>query len=213
MAAHSPDSTTRIKAKTTIIKIAVITVCTLTISCNANRKDSSVKENSNSLTYERPKIKDSTAKDYYSKGLNAVKKERDADAEYFFRKADTAEINNPIILTALGNMAYVLGDSLRGESLYLHAISIDSIYTLSYLNYAQHLKKEHQLEKANSILLKAIQFNPHDYDKGSIYHDLALLSVEMNNCDSAKEYSKRARLLSPGQYGSFVQEIESICKN
>lgn len=195
-----------------MIKIAVITICTLTISCNANRKDSSITENRNSLTYERPKIKDSTAQDYYGKGLNAVKKEKDADAEYFFRKADTVENNNPIIITALGNMAYGLGDSLKGEFLYLRAISIDSIYSLSYLNYAEHLKKGHQFEKANSILLKAIQFNPHDYDKGRIYHDLALLSIEMNKCDRAKEYSKRARLFSPDQYGSFVQEIESVCK-
>jgi tetratricopeptide (TPR) repeat protein len=195
-----------------MIKIAVITICTLTISCNANRKDSSVTENRNSHIYERPKIKDSTAQDYYGKGLNAIKKEKAADAENFFHKADTVENNNPIIITALGNMAYVLGDSLKGESLYLRAISIDSIFSLSYLNYAEHLKKGHQLEKANSILLKAIQFNPYDYDKGRIYHDLALLSIEMNNCDSAKEYSKRARLFSPDQYGSFVREVESVCK-
>ena len=109
-------------------------------------------------------------------------------------------------------MAYVLGDSLRGESLYLRAITTDSMYSLSYLNYAKHLKEGHQLEKANNILLKAVQFNPYDYDKGRIYHDLALLSIEMNNCDSAKEYSKRAKLFSPGQYGSFEEEIESVCK-
>jgi tetratricopeptide (TPR) repeat protein len=195
-----------------MIKIAVITVCTITISCSANRTDSSVAENSNSIIYTRPIIKDSTAQNYYTKALNAAKKENAADAEYYFRKADTAENNNPIILTALGNMAYVLGDSLRSESLYLRAISIDSIYTLAYLNYAKHLKQQHQLERANIILLKAIHSNPDDYDKGRIYHDLALLNIDLNNNDSAMEYAKKAKLLSPDQYGSFVQEIESIYK-
>jgi tetratricopeptide (TPR) repeat protein len=192
-------------------KLAVIIICILTIACNAKREDSSVTKNRNSISYERPKIKDSTAQHFYSKGLNAVNKKKAADAEYFFRKADTLENNNPIILTALGNMAYGLGDSLRGESLYLRAISIDSIYALAYLNYAKHLRQEHQLEKANNILLKAIQFHPDDYDKGRIYHDLALLNIDLNNCDSAMEYAKKAKLFSPDQSLSFVLEVESLC--
>ena len=195
-----------------MLKIAVISLCTLIISCKVNRKDSSITEHRNKFTYERPKIKDSIAQDYYSKGLDAVKKEEAVKAEYYFRKADTAENNNPIIITALGNMAYVLGDSLRGSYLYLRAISIDSIYALAYLNYAKHSREEHQLERANILLLKAIHFNPDDYDKGRIYHDLASLNIDLNNRDSAIEYAKKAKLFSPDQYGSFLEEIEATYK-
>ena len=106
-----------------------------------------------------------------------------------------------------------MGDNSTAEALYLRAISIDSNYRLSYLNYANYLRQKHQPERANSILLKAIQFNRSDYDKGSIYHDLALLSIDLKNCDSAMEYAKKARIFSPDQYLSFVQEIESLCKN
>ena len=193
-----------------MFKIAIIIICSLIFSCNTDKKDSSARKSKNNYDRERPRIKDSIANDYYSQGLNAVKQDKLTDAENYFYKADKIENNNPIIVTARANIAYALGDSSRGESLYLHAISIDSVYVLSYLNYAKHLRQEHQPERANSILLKAIHFNPNDYDKGRIYHDLALLSIDLNSCDSAMEYAKKARIFSPDQYLSFVQEIESL---
>jgi tetratricopeptide (TPR) repeat protein len=197
-----------------MFKITLIAIFSFIVSCKTEKKHSSATKSANDDARERPKIKDSIARDYYSKGLDAMKQEKLTDAESYFSKADKIENNNPLILNALASMAYALGDSLRGESLYLHIISIDSVYALAYLNYAKHLLRGHQLERANGVLLKAIHHNPDDYYKGRIYHELALLNVDLNNCDSAIEYAKKAKVFSVSQDLSYlVEDIYSLCNH
>ena len=198
--------------QTLMIKIALLTFFILFFSCNTKRKYTP--KSKNDFAHEKLVIKDSLANDYYSQGLKAIRRNNYIDAKNYFNKAYKIENNNPIIVNALASASFGSGDHSRADALYLHAISTDSNYILSYIGYANYLRQKRQLEKANKILLMAIHVKPDDYYKAWIYHDLALVNVDLNKCDDAIEYANKAKIFSSSQDLSyFVKEIESLCKN
>ena len=197
-----------------MIKIALIPFFILFLSCNVNRKDMPAPKSKNDFVHKKLVIKDSIANDYYSQALKAVKRDNYIDAKIYLTKAYKIENDNPIIINALANVSYGLREHSRAEALYLHAISIDSNYMLSYISYGNYLRKTHQSEKANRILLMAIKVKPDDYYKALIYQDLALINVDLKKCGDAKDYANKAKIFSLSQdLSHFVQEIDSLCKN
>ncbi len=184
-----------------------------------NSKDNpSLSKMRNVIVNDNLLIKDTIAKNYFMQGLDAISFDNFTDAKKYFLKANEIEKNSPIILNGLANIINKLGDSLEAETLYLRSISIDSNYIISYVNYGNYLRQQHRLEKAKNILLQGFRFNPSDQEKTGLYYNLALVNLNLNNCDEAIECANKAKSSTPNQtekesLTSFVQEIKSLCKD
>lgn len=183
-----------------------------------SKDDASISKIKNVVVYDNLVIKDTTAKNYFIQGVNAINFDGYADAKKYFLKANEIEENNPIILNGLANVINKLGDSLQAETLYLRSISIDSNYIISYVNYGNYLRQRHQLEKAKSVLLQGLKFNPSDQEKTGLYYNLALVNLNMDKCGEAQEFANKAQSSTPNQTEKeelkrFVQEIETLCKH
>ena len=184
-----------------------------------NTKDNpSLSKMRNVIVNDNLLIRDTVAKNYFMKGLDAINFDGFADAKKYFLKANEIEKNNPIILNGLANVINKLGDSLEAETLYLQAISIDSNYIISYVNYGNLLRQRHQLEKAKRILLQGFRFNPSDHEKTGLYYNLAMVNLNLHKCKEAIDCANKAKSYSPDQtekesLSGFVQEINSLCED
>ena len=206
-----------------MIKVSLAFSLFLFLSCkgqteNSKDNNTSISKMKNVVVYDNLLINDTTAKNYFIQGLNALNFDGYADAKKCFSKANEIEENNPIILNGLANVINKLGDSLQAETLYIRSIAIDSNYIISYVNYGNYLRQRHQLEKAKNILLQGFKFNPNDQEKTGLYYNLASVNLNMDKCDEAQECATKAQSSTPNQAEKedlkrFVQEIKTLCKH
>ena len=160
-------------------------------SCNNNpgTKDVIIESNAkNVIAYENILISDTIAKKLFIKGLQAIEGSDYSVAMDCFDKANKIEANNVIILNGLANIQNRLGKKIEAEKLYKSAISIDSTYIISYINYGNLLMEKNQLAEANEVLLTGLQFNSSNSERTSLYYNLALTNLKSNHCESAKGF-------------------------
>jgi tetratricopeptide (TPR) repeat protein len=154
--------------------LAVTGICfLLTISCGPrNRRGDEIL--SQSIVRVGSKyIHGEYAKKEYEQALNLVNERKFEQAKLCFSHADSADPNNPEILTDLGA---VMGTLYANEASYIYfdrALMIDSGFYRAYLNYGYWLNRGHRYKEAIYILKKGLRLPKiSEDDRRPIYFNL-----------------------------------------
>jgi len=114
------------------------------------------------------------AKKEYKQALNLLSERKFEEAKLCFSHADSADPNNPEILTDLGG---IMGTLYTNEASYIYfdrAIMIDSGFYRAYLNYGYWLNRGHRYKEAIYILKKGLRLPKISQDdRRYLYIDLA----------------------------------------
>jgi Tfp pilus assembly protein PilF len=114
------------------------------------------------------------AKKEYEQALNLLNERNLEEARLCFSHADSADPNNPGILTDLGSL---MGTLYTSEASYIYfdrALMIDSGFYRAYLNYGYWLSHGHRYKEAIYILKKGLRLPKlSDDDRRPIYANLS----------------------------------------
>jgi tetratricopeptide (TPR) repeat protein len=114
------------------------------------------------------------AKKEYIQALNLLNERKFEEAKLCFSHADSADPNNPEILTDLGG---IMGTLYTNEASYIYfdrALMIDSGFYRAYLDYGYWLNRGHRYKEAVYILKKGLHLPKITQDeRRSIYINLA----------------------------------------
>ncbi|MCB0460990.1 MAG: hypothetical protein KDC74_13385 [Flavobacteriaceae bacterium] len=162
-------------------------------------------------------IKNSEAKELYEKGIELFEKSDYSNAFESFNKANQIEPNNVIILNALANLHNQFGNKSDAENLYKKAITLDSSYVISYVNYGKLLIQNKSFNEANEILIKGLNEKPSNSEKASLYFNLMVTMVNTGECEKAKEYGRLAEnnaeiTEQKEDILYWIAKIDSYCK-
>jgi tetratricopeptide (TPR) repeat protein len=138
--------------------LAMIFLCfLLTISCGRRNRTREEIISQSIIRFGSGHIHGEYAKREYEQALYLLNERKFEEAERCFSRADSADPNNPEILTDLGNL---MGALYTGETSYIYfdrAISIDSGFYRAYLNYGYWLNRGHRYKEAMFILKKGLR--------------------------------------------------------
>ena len=156
-------------------RLTMISLCfLLTLSCgpkNRRREDimshSLIRTGSNHIHGEY-------ASKEYEQALNFLRERKFEEARLCFSHADSADPNNPEILTDLGGL---MGTLYTNEASYIYfdrALMIDSSFYRAYLDYGYWLNRGHRYKEAIYILKKGLRLPKISQDdRRQIYLNLA----------------------------------------
>jgi Tfp pilus assembly protein PilF len=139
-------------------RLVIIGFCfLLVISCGPrNRRREEILSKSTIRIGSR-NIHGEYAKKEYEKALDLLNDRKFEEAKLCFSHADSADPNNPEILTDLGSL---MGTIYTNEASYVYfdrALMIDSGFSRAYLNYGYWLSRGHRYKEAKFILNKGLR--------------------------------------------------------
>ncbi|HEY4965813.1 MAG TPA: hypothetical protein VII28_05405 [Puia sp.] len=156
-------------------KLAMVSLCfLLTMSCGPrNRRKKDILSQS-VIRFGSNHIYGEYAKKEYEQALNLLNEGKLEEAKLCFSHADSADPNNPEILTDLGGL---MGTLYNNEASYIYfdrALMIDSGFYRAYLNYGFWLNRGHRYKEAIFISKKGLSLPKIGQDnRRKIYINLA----------------------------------------
>ncbi|HET7002093.1 MAG TPA: tetratricopeptide repeat protein [Puia sp.] len=153
----------------------MISLCfLLTISCgHRNRREEDIMTHS-IVRVGSNHIYGDYAKKEYEQALNLINERKFEEAKQCFFRADSADPNNPEILTDLGGIMGTLYTNEASYSYFDRAIMIDSGLYRAYSNYAFWLNRGHRYKEAIYISKKGLSLHEITQDqRRPIYLNLA----------------------------------------
>ncbi len=190
--------------------LLIILLFTLLSCKNDSEKVVSKQSNDASIHYKnqfkRGGIMDSIASVNFDLASEQDSKGNYKKAEKFYLKANDIEPNNKIILNALGDVSADLKNSDDCIKYFEKSLQIDSLYSITYLNFGTSYNKLLEFDKSIEILKKGIELENTTERKGYFYYNLAnsyykkenyIKSAELNNkaLDIVKEQAIREDIL------------------
>ena len=145
----------------------------LTISCGPkNRRREDILSHS-LIRFDSNHIHGEYARKEYEQALNLISERKFEEAKLCFLHADSADPNNPEILTDLGG---VMGTLYTNEASYIYfdrALMIDSGIYRAYLDYGYWLNRGHRYKEAIYILKRGLRLTKISQDdRRQIYLNL-----------------------------------------
>ena len=200
------------------MKLLLIIPLFLFFACNnAQNTDKFLAPQKSVVVNENVFIKNSEAKELFEKGIELLENSDYSKAFDSFNKANQIEPNNVIILNALANLHNQFGNKPDAENLYKKAITLDSSYVISYVNYGKLLNQNKAFIEANKILIKGLKEKPSNSEKASLYFNLMVTMVNIGECEKAKEYGRLAEnnaeiIEQKEDIINWIAKIDSYCK-
>ena len=191
--------------------ILIVLYITL-FSCN--------EKNSNEIIsifyYDIENIQDSVARDFFNKGIDFAKNKKYQKAQTKFEKANNLEPKNILIVNSLGLVAQALEDFDESESWFQEALSIDSLFVNTYINYGTCLNSIENYKLAIEIMEIGRTKTNNSNDIALLCYNLAISYVNSGNCNKAKEtieigLSKLTDRSMIREFKDFKREIFEIC--
>jgi Tfp pilus assembly protein PilF len=137
--------------------LTIIAVCfLLIISCRPRNRRREEIISQGSVRKGSGLIHGEYAKKEYEQALDFINDRKLEEAKLCFLRADSADPDNPSILTDLGS---IMGALYTNESSYIYferALMIDSEYSRAYLNYGYWLSRGHRYNDAIVVLKKGL---------------------------------------------------------
>ena len=119
-------------------------------------------------------------------------------AEKLYRKADEIEPDNKIILNALGGVSADLRNLDNCVKYFQKSLQVDSLYSITYMNFGTAYNKLLEFDKSIEILNKGLELEGNTERKGYFYYNLA------NSYYKKEDYMKSVELADKAL--NFVKE-------
>ncbi len=150
------------------------------------------------IFYKNAGIKDKNAHSLFAEGLEKVDNQDFEKAKEKFIEADKIESRNPIILNAIAQTEASLGNIKKSNEISLNIISIDSTYTITYINLGQNYMSSRDYKKAKEILLKGKKFTTEKnlHTKSILLLNLAIAYNNLGDCKNGLKYSSEVLEIS-----------------
>lgn len=163
------------------------------LSCkNNSEKVVSKQSNDTSIHYKNQfkhdGIMDSIASINFDLASKQDSKGNYEKAKKFYLKANDIEPNNKIILNALGDVSADLKNFEDCIKYFEESLKIDSLYTITYMNFGTAYNKLLEFDKSIEILNKGLELENNTERKGYFYYNLA------NSYYKKEDYKKSAEL-------------------
>jgi len=190
----------------------LIVLCITLFSCN--------EKNSNEIIsifhYDMENIQDSVARDFFNKGIDFAKNKKYQKAQTEFEKANNLEPKNILIVNSLGLVSQALEDFEESESWFQEALSIDSLFVNTYINYGTCLNSIENYKLAIEIMEIGRTKTNNSNDIALLCYNLAISYLNSGDCNKAKEtieigLSKLTDSSMIREFKDFKREIFEIC--
>jgi tetratricopeptide (TPR) repeat protein len=148
------------------------------------------------------------AENDFNKGLYYVRREDYSTAKDFFERADEESPNTPVILNAIGNCLDRTGDPLKGFTYYKKALSIDSSFIRTYVNYGCSLNNVRRYDQAEKVFRLGLNRRPSSsIEKSSLYLNLSYTYYHRGDIETALSLLDSAKMgLTSGRlYDGIIQ--------
>lgn len=136
------------------------------------------------------------ALDEYSVGINAIDRDRLADAELHLSRAHALVPGNAQVQFALGNVALARSDLARAEEWYQQALALDPRHTGALNNLGYLALQEKDWETARRFLAASLESEPLDPETNYMF---AKASLELDDLPLARRSIGIALAARPGQ--------------
>ncbi|RAR70623.1 tetratricopeptide repeat protein [Flavobacterium aciduliphilum] len=197
-----------------IEKIIYTLLLILTLNSCKGQDENEVKYKNDSkdvIFYKNSGIKDTTAHALFTEGLKKVESKDFEKAKEKFIEADKIEGRNPTILNAIAQAEARLGNIEKSNEISLNIISIDSTYTITYVNLGQNYMKSRDYKKAKEILLKGKKFTSEKnlHTKSVLLLNLAIAYSNLGDCKNGLKYSSEALEISQDEkFKDFAMKVK-----
>jgi tetratricopeptide (TPR) repeat protein len=168
------------------------------------------------IFYKNAGIKDKTAHALFAEGLEKVDNQDFEKAKEKFIEADKIESRNPTILNAIAQAEAELGNIEKSNEISLNIISIDSTYTITYINLGQNYMSIRDYKKAKEILLKGKKFTSEKnlHTKSILFLNLAITYNNLGDCKNGLKYSSEVLEISQDEkLTDFATKVKLESKN
>mgnify|MGYP001319373955 CR=1 FL=1 len=156
--------------------------------------------------------------EFYMEGLRCMRKNDFQCCLKYLEKALRIDPENPVILNDLGLTEKRLFNYDRAILFLQKAIQLDSNYYAAYGNLSLTLYYAKRYQEAIDILKLANTDRAGLTERRSIYYHLFMNHTQLNNCDSAYHYYKKAvqlettnQLFLKNVRIFFIKEFNSHC--
>ena len=161
-------------------------------------------------------IQDSVARDFFNKGIDFAKNKKYQKAQTEFEKANNLEPKNILIVNSLGLVSQALEDFEESESWFQEALSIDSLFVNTYINYGTCLNSIENYKLAIEIMEIGRTKTNNSNDIALLCYNLAISYLNSGDCNKAKEtieigLSKLTDSSMIREFKDFKREIFEIC--
>ncbi len=197
-----------------IEKVIYTLILILTLNSCKGQDENEVKYKKDAkdvIFYKNAGIKDTTAHTLFTEGLEKVDNQDFEKAKEKFIEADKIEGRNPTILNAIAQAEARLGNIEKSNEISLNIISIDSTYTITYVNLGQNYMKIRDYEKAKEILLKGKKFTSEKnlHTKSVLLLNLAIAYSNLGDCKNGLKYSSEALEISQDEkFTDFATKVK-----
>tara|TARA_R110001583_G_C5460440_1_gene391856 strand:+ start:56 stop:664 length:609 start_codon:yes stop_codon:yes gene_type:complete len=137
-------------------------------------------------------INDSIASLTFDLASEQSAKNNHVKAKNLYKKANSIEPNNKIILNALGNETAELSEFKKSYEYFEKSLKIDSTFSLTYMNYGVALNKNKEFDRAIDIYNSGLNYEQNSEQKGYFYYNIANVYYKMNDYKNSNKYNNKA---------------------
>jgi tetratricopeptide (TPR) repeat protein len=154
------------------------------------------------------------AKREYEQALNLINERKFEEAKLYFTNADSADPNNPEILTDLGNLMGTLYTNEASFVYFDRALMIDSGFYRAYLNYGFWLRRANRFKEAIYILKRGLRIPKISQDdRRPIYFNLAIAFHQTGHDSLALLVLSDAKKdLHEGRLSEYIRQQEIMLR-
>tara|TARA_A100000171_G_scaffold51556_1_gene66245 strand:- start:110 stop:733 length:624 start_codon:yes stop_codon:yes gene_type:complete len=182
-------------------KIYILLITVLVFSCRSeihsdNKKDIITEEGNTNLYYKNSfkngVIKDSIAALNFDEANKANSLGYFDEAKELYELSNNLEPNNIVILNALGGIYNILEKPTKSSEYFKKSLKIDSLYSITYLNYGFSKSHNKEYDKAIELYEKGVSFERNGEKRGYFYYNLSRVYYKKSEYKKAKYYINKS---------------------